>query len=259
MFKSLIIAFSTYSKIPMPRVDWNEKSMRYSMCFFPFIGVFIGTLEVALLYGLTELGYSTVCISVILTVLPVLVTGGIHMDGFMDTIDARSSYKDREEKLKILKDPHTGAFAIIFGIAYCLLYFGFMFELVSRLQLSEKSWYEYSSILILALGHVYSRALSGLSVVSLKKAKKDGMVAKTANASDGAVKGIMAIWVIILIVAFILIDLQRGIGAAAAGMIAFWYYRYTSYKHFGGITGDLAGYFLQLCALLILIVCAVHL
>ena len=38
---------------------------------------------------------------------------GIHLDGYADTIDAISSYGDREKKLQILKDPHTGAFAVI--------------------------------------------------------------------------------------------------------------------------------------------------
>ena len=41
------------------------------------------------------------------------VTGGFHIDGFMDTMDAFHSYKPREEKLAILKDSHIGAFAVI--------------------------------------------------------------------------------------------------------------------------------------------------
>ena len=48
---SLIIALSTYSKLPMPQVDWNEDNMRYSMCFFPVVGLVIGLLAHALLNG----------------------------------------------------------------------------------------------------------------------------------------------------------------------------------------------------------------
>ena len=40
--ESLIVAFSMYSKIPMPKVEWNDKNMKYAMCFFPVIGVVIG-------------------------------------------------------------------------------------------------------------------------------------------------------------------------------------------------------------------------
>ena len=44
--------------------------------------------------------------------IPVLITGGIHLDGLLDTADALSSYKTKEEKLEILKDSHAGAFAL---------------------------------------------------------------------------------------------------------------------------------------------------
>lgn len=53
----------------------------------------------------------------VMTLLPVLVNGGIHMDGFLDTMDALNSYGSREKKLEILKDSRTGAFAVIgFGL-----------------------------------------------------------------------------------------------------------------------------------------------
>ena len=44
ILKSLALAFSMYSKIPMPRVEWNEKNMRYALCFFPFVGAVNGAL-----------------------------------------------------------------------------------------------------------------------------------------------------------------------------------------------------------------------
>ena len=41
IIKSICVAFSMYSKIPMPRVEWNEKNMKYAMCFFPLVGTAI--------------------------------------------------------------------------------------------------------------------------------------------------------------------------------------------------------------------------
>ncbi len=55
--------------------------------------------------------------------IPVWITGGIHLDGYADTCDALSSYGDREKKLEILKDPHCGAFAVIRLCSYFLAYF----------------------------------------------------------------------------------------------------------------------------------------
>ena len=43
--KSIAIAFSMYSKIPMVQFEWKEEDMRYSMCFFPLVGIVIGLLS----------------------------------------------------------------------------------------------------------------------------------------------------------------------------------------------------------------------
>ena len=47
------------------------------------------------------------------TLLPVVVTGGIHLDGFGDTLDALASHAEPERKREILKDPRAGIFAVI--------------------------------------------------------------------------------------------------------------------------------------------------
>lgn len=244
MLKSIIVAFSMYSKIPMPRVEWNEKSMRYYMCFFPMVGAVIGLCMVGCFYLLGALGMSKSAAAAILTALPVLINGGIHMDGFMDTMDAKSSYKPMEEKLKILKDPHTGAFAVISAILYFFISYAFFCE-VSE---AEIAW--------IGAGYVYSRILSGLSVVTFKKAKKDGMVAASADAAQKNVKWILVAELAFFAAAALWCNPAMGAACLAAGGFVFAYYRHMSYRIFGGITGDLAGYFLQLCELFLLI-CAV--
>lgn len=248
MFKSLIIAFSTYSKIPMPRIKWDEKNMSYSMCFFPFVGVVIGGVNFGLIYLLKErLGFYPLFIGMIITVIPILITGGIHFDGFLDVADARSSYKDREEKLRILKDPHVGAFAIIYGICYMMLAFGFNYQLVADMG---ESMMVYA---IVGIGFAFSRVLSGLSVLTLKKAKKDGMVATYSQGADKRAKVILALELVAILVALVLVDLKYGVAVIVAGIISFIYYVATAYKTFGGIAGDLAGWFLQVCELVMLI------
>ena len=61
--------------------------------------------------------------------IPLIITGGFHLDGFIDTSDAVSSFKDREERLSIMKDPHVGAFGIIRTIVLLILYFAFVSSL----------------------------------------------------------------------------------------------------------------------------------
>ena len=125
--KSLIIAFSMYSKIPMPHLNLEEKDMRYVMGFFPLVGLVLGACQF-IWYKLSAfLGVPNVSRALIFLVLPVIVTGGIHVDGYMDTSDAIHSYGDREKKLSILKDSHIGAFAVIRLLVYSAVYFAALF------------------------------------------------------------------------------------------------------------------------------------
>lgn len=235
MLKSMVIAFSTYSCIPMPHVEWDEKGMKYSMCFFPLIGVVIGLLSIDCLYGMQALRMGGTATAAMLTALPVLISGGIHMDGFLDTVDARRSYRPKEERLRILKDPHAGAFAVIYGTLYLMLCFALFSEI------GEKQ------IWIVASGYVLSRILSAISVVTFQKAKKDGMAAMSANATDSRVKWILIAELAVWIVVMLLIHPVYAAGSIGAAVFCFWYYRIMAYRSFGGVTGDLAGWFLQIC------------
>lgn len=115
---SFIIAFAMYSKIPMPRTEWTKDNMKYAMCFFPVIGAVIGAVILLWNYIQGYAGFGNSFYTVVLMMIPVLITGGIHLDGLLDTSDALSSYKPMDQKLEILKDSHAGAFAIIVGICY---------------------------------------------------------------------------------------------------------------------------------------------
>lgn len=42
MWNSFKIAFSMYSKIPMPQSEWTDENMSLAMCFFPWVGAVIG-------------------------------------------------------------------------------------------------------------------------------------------------------------------------------------------------------------------------
>ena len=122
MLKSLCIAFATYSRIPTPRVGWSADALRYAICFFPLIGAVIGALEYGWLLLSELLCCGDLLRGAVAAALPLLITGGIHADGFCDTVDALSSHAERERKLEILKDSHCGAFAVIFFGLWLALY-----------------------------------------------------------------------------------------------------------------------------------------
>ena len=103
LLKAMVIAFSIYSKIPVPQFEWKEEDMEYMMCFFPWIGGVIGLLFYGWAVLCEKLAIGNVCYALIAAAIPLMISGGFHVDGYMDTMDAFHSYQSREKKLEILK------------------------------------------------------------------------------------------------------------------------------------------------------------
>ena len=183
--------------------------------------------------------------SVLFCLVPVAVTGGIHLDGYADTSDALSSYGDREKKLEILKDSHCGAFAVIRLCCYFVAYFG----LCGSVRFTPR----VGALWALAL--VGERALSGFAVAAFPLAKDTGLAHTFATAADKqTVRRFLCGLSALLILALTALG---GGGLAAAALLALWRYDFVAKKQFGGITGDLAGWFLQRAELWMLAALAV--
>ena len=88
-WNSFKIAFSMYSKVPMPKSDWTKENMRYIMCLFPLIGVIIGAVTWAWGYWGLQITRSHLFYSVVLVLIPVVITGGIHLDGLLRSEERR--------------------------------------------------------------------------------------------------------------------------------------------------------------------------
>ena len=234
IINSFFIALSMYSRIPVPRVDWKKENMRYAMCFFPMIGVVIGAVMYLAGWLLDKTSVGGLFRGGVFTLIPIIITGGIHMDGFMDTMDALGSWGDREKKLEILKDSHAGAFAIL-GMGCYLMW-------------SVAVWSELPAEVLRVCGvsFVLSRALSGFSVVTFPAARNSGLLKMF---QDGAQKKVvritMCLYVAAAVIMMAVMNARAMTGAVTGVMIAFLYYIVVSRKQFGGVTGDLAGFFLE--------------
>lgn len=229
--QTIAVAFAMFSAIPTPQFDWNEKNMRYALCAFPLIGVVCGALWCAV----GALPLPTLARSAGLCLVPVWVTGGIHLDGYADTCDALSSYGDTAKKLEILKDPHCGAFAVIRLCSYFAAYFA----LCGCVQFTLR----VGAIWTLAL--VGERALSGLAVAAFPLAKNTGLAHTFATAADRQrVRRVLAALAAVLAAALAVLG---GWALVLAAAVVFTRYYRVATKQFGGTTGDLAGWFLQKC------------
>lgn len=239
VLKSFAIAMSFYSKIPMPQFEWKKEDMRYVLCFFPVVGAVIAVLYLLWFRFCAAFSVGETARTLVSCAIPLLVTGGFHVDGFMDTADALHSYAPREKKLEILKDSHIGAFAVIRFALYAALFAAACAEIPT-----------FRAAAVFALGFCLSRALSGISVLQFPKAKKDGNVAETAGSADkGRSTAVLAAETAAIVAGMIAADIFVGLLTAAAAGLTLWYYAWRSKKEFGGVTGDTSGYFVLICEL----------
>ncbi len=239
VIRSLFSAFLMYSRIPVPQVEWKEENRRYALCFFPLVGAAVGGAELLWFWLYRALGFGSLLFGAGAAALPLFITGGIHMDGFCDVCDALASWGSREKLLEIMDDPHIGSFASVRGALYLLLQTAVFAQI--------KSW---PLMLICALTFVQSRALSGLSAVTFKSAKNEGALQSFSRPADKSAVAVSELCILALTLAAAgATDLFCGLFALAGEALALARYRTVSRKRFGGVTGDLAGYFLQICEL----------
>lgn len=250
LLKSMIIAFSIYSKIPVPQFAWEEEDMEYMMCFFPWIGGVIGLVFYGWLALCENVQIGVLCRACVAAAIPLIISGGFHVDGYMDTMDAFHSYQNREKKLEILKDSHIGAFAAIMLMLYYLIDLAALSEVVTG-----KAAFAVAAVFFQA------RCLSGIGVVTLKSAKKDGLLYTFASgAQKKMVRLALYVQLTGCIALMVAVSGIYGIVAAVTGVLCFFYFKWKSYRELGGITGDTAGWFVTVCeaAAAVAVAVAVH-
>ncbi|MBQ3078662.1 MAG: adenosylcobinamide-GDP ribazoletransferase [Clostridia bacterium] len=244
--RSIITAFCMFSRIPMPEIEWKDDNMRFMLAAFPLVGVFVGFAAVLFLWISEKFAIPMLVRGAGLLILPLLITGGIHMDGFADVTDALSSHAPMEKKRAILKDPHAGAFAIIGVCAVSIL----NFACLSSFEISKES-----ACLLFAV-YVFSRAGSGICSILFPGSGEQGLLSSFRKSADKKFS---------LIVLFLWLVLISGFSVYVCGFYALllpavlvltgaYLYR-LSKKEFGGMSGDLSGWYLTVseCAMTIML------
>ena len=244
LLRSLVMAFSCFSQVPMPHVQWKPESMRFMMCFFPFIGIVVGLFVVGWSWLCDTLGFGAVLRAAGFTLIPVIVTGGIHMDGFADTCDALASNSSPERRREILKDPHAGAFASIGVAAYLLAYAAFA---------SEIGWSWQAAVLVAAL-HAASRCMSGLATILFPTSGHAGMLSMFHESGSGArVPIVLLVEFAACIVVMAFVHIPAAVAMVGAGLVCLAALFPFAKTQFGGMSGDLAGFFLQVAELAMIV------
>lgn len=236
VLRSMAMAFLMFSVVPMPRVEWKKENMRYMLACLPLVGVLIALAQQLWLLLCEVLGFGTLLYAAGLMLLPVLLSGGIHLDGFCDTVDALSSHAEPARKREILKDSHAGAFAMIFlGV-----YFIAAAALCAELPRTR------TAVLALGIQQVLARAVGALASVWFPGSTQTGLLAAFRDAAARRSAVVLALWIAACAAALIALSPAGGIAAVLAAGLCMWYVYRMSRREFGGMSGDLAGFLITI-------------
>ena len=109
----LFMAWGMFLSIPCPCKIWDEKARPWQLVYLPVAGLLVGALWALAAYALGSFDRLPALRAAVLAALPFLLTGFLHLDGFMDCCDAIFSRRPLEKRREILKDSHVGSFAVI--------------------------------------------------------------------------------------------------------------------------------------------------
>jgi len=210
-------------------IKWlnNRENAKYIFCLRVLYGVVVGAVMCAfyMLCGYFDFGQP--CFALVGAVIPVVMSGGLYLSGFMDTLDVLTG--------------STGARASIAAMAFYLLYAGGLSAVRKDRQIA-----------LLGIGYIISRTLYGMSFVWFTEAGKEKGKRGKGDLSPAIRKTLRTILSVILALCFctcIGIEPIMGMLEALLCMWVWTYYYYMSRKRFGGVTKESAGYFLTLCEL----------
>jgi adenosylcobinamide-GDP ribazoletransferase len=125
----LFAAFRFLTIFPLPgSIGTAEEELRRSLVFFPFVGFLLGLIAGGAAWLFWTLFPSPVA-SVLLILLLLFFSGGLHLDGLADTADGFFSARPREKMLVIMRDSRLGAMGVLALIALFFLKFACLFSL----------------------------------------------------------------------------------------------------------------------------------
>lgn len=220
---------SMFCAVPFPWHGWEEKARDKMLLCLPAIGLEIGLLWWGTAWLCDVWSVTPTLRAFVLAAVPYLLTGFMHLDGFMDVTDAVRSYRSLERRREILKDSHVGSFAVIGIVLVLLAQFSAAVALYSGIDLRA-----------LILIPVVSRCCSVLAVFALPP----------MSTSQYAGRDKKNMWTALAMLAVSVAAgfcIRTRVGLTLLGVLAGYALALLrAYKSLQGMNGDISGYSLTL-------------
>ena len=237
-----MMCMTMFCAIPCPFHDWDDESRPLMTLFLPYVGLWIGCLWALTSFVLRFLGVPAILSGAVLCAFPIIITGGMHMDGFLDVTDAVRSWRDVSERRRILKDPHVGSFAVVDTVILLIIQFA-----------AFASVREDANIFSLILIPAASRCAAALAVTLLRpisESEYSGAYRKGIKSSHIVFLAITAV----LTVALGFVFLGKYGFVSLAVIAGYLLYMRRAFRSLDGMSGDISGYALtfgELCGILV--------
>ncbi|MEG0874792.1 MAG: adenosylcobinamide-GDP ribazoletransferase [Clostridiales bacterium] len=113
MWKEFRVAVSFLTTLPLKyKGEWDEKTFSRATIFYPVVGLIIGLITIGVIALLKLTGFYHIAAFAGL-VTSIVLSGGLHLDGFMDMCDGLLASRGPERALEIMKDSRVGSFSVI--------------------------------------------------------------------------------------------------------------------------------------------------
>jgi adenosylcobinamide-GDP ribazoletransferase len=249
--RACIAAFQFLTRLPIPvQIDYTDRVFQRSVIFYPLAGLVIGLLLLLAGEGLSLI-LPAMPAAILLLGFWVILTGGLHLDGLMDTADGILSHRPREQMLEIMKDSRVGAMGVIVCVLQLLLKFSLLYTLLDVRQTDGSGGISF----LLAIVPIWSRWFMVAAIHGWPYARKDsglGSLFRGVTRGYVIISSIVALLTTTLFTALVhlgltastlthpslwIIVLSFAVGSAIAGWIMAAYMS----RKLGGLTGDTYG------------------
>ena len=237
---SFLVGLQFLTRIRIVRQTvWTAEDFGRSTRFFPLVGLVLGICYALAAWTLISVLGMRALTAALLLILPLILTGGLHADGFMDTADGVFSGRERERKLEIMKDSRVGSFGVVAFVLLMFLQFALLLDMSPPLLVS-----------VFFVMPIIGRMAMVLAVSCFPYARADGMGKTFADMADRRTVAIAAVTTSVLVIPIgLLATLALVIGIVFSLLFCRW-----MTAILGGVTGDVYGAATVLTETIVLVV-----
>ncbi|NYE56656.1 adenosylcobinamide-GDP ribazoletransferase [Carboxydothermus ferrireducens] len=134
MLTTFLLGLTFFTRIPVPKkLNFSEEKFNRAPIFLPAYGLVTGGI-LALIIELFGRSFPGFFWAGVIIAGQIYLSGALHIDGLLDSLDAIYSNRDREKRLEILKDSRVGSMAVAFFGAFLILKYGSYASFTPKMQ-----------------------------------------------------------------------------------------------------------------------------